>query len=52
MGDVVKTRDVLAWHWSAGDLLYIAGIALAGAMVVALDRASNRLERWIDGGAW
>lgn len=46
----MRTRDLLVWHWSAGDLLYIAGIALAGAVVVALDRASSRLERWIDGG--
>lgn len=46
-----RTRDVIGWHWSVGDLVALAQLAAAGALLVALDHAAQRLERWMDAHA-
>jgi hypothetical protein len=45
----MRTRDVFRWNMSPRDLVLAAGIALAGALIVVMDAATMRLERWIDG---
>ena len=39
----MTTRDLVRWHWSARDL-----VQLAGAALVVLELAASRLERVID----
>lgn len=47
----MTTRDVMRWNLSAGDALDLAGLALAIAALIVLDKATARVERWIDGAA-
>lgn len=39
---------MLRWHLAVDDALYLARLALAGALAVVLDRALSRVEEWID----
>lgn len=43
----MRTRDVLRWHLSPAELLELARLSVLGAVLVALDAACGRLERWI-----
>lgn len=43
-----RTRDVLRWNEGARDLLDLAALAIAGAVLVVLDAACDVVERWID----
>lgn len=45
----MTTRHVLRWHHTARDLLDLAALAIAGAVLVVLDRACGVVEGWIDG---
>lgn len=45
------TRATLRWHWTAAGLVELARLCVLGAVLVALDGACGRVERWIDGRA-
>jgi hypothetical protein len=44
----MKTRDVLRWNLSAGDVLQLCRIAALSLVMRALGHASDRVEQWID----
>jgi len=44
----MKTREVLRWNESVRDLLDLAALSIAGAILVALDAACDVVERFID----
>lgn len=44
----MRTREVIALHWSPRDLVELARLCAAAALLTALDAACGRVERWID----
>jgi hypothetical protein len=44
----VRTRDVLRWNLSTGDALAIVRLTIAALVLRALERATLRIESWMD----
>lgn len=44
----METRQVLAWHFTPSDLLELARLCIAGAVLVVLNSACDRIEAWVD----